>query len=65
MASGVKAKPIGVRWDQFGTTPPPEALVHNFVLWLLPDLFDSLVEQTGATDQLMRETFNSMAADPG
>ncbi|QIY76373.1 hypothetical protein HEP84_53565 [Streptomyces sp. RLB1-33] len=55
-----------VAWrDQFGTIPPKEALVHNFVLWLLADLFDSLVEQPGATDQLMRETFNSMAADSG
>ncbi|WP_346177251.1 hypothetical protein [Streptomyces cuspidosporus] len=53
-----------VAWrDQFGTIPPKEALVHNFVLWLLADLFDSLVEQPGATDRLMRETFNSMAAD--
>ncbi|WP_327138215.1 hypothetical protein OG585_47445 (plasmid) [Streptomyces sp. NBC_01340] len=55
-----------VAWrDQFGTIPPPEALVHNFVLWLLADLFDSLVEQPGATDQFMQETFNSMAVDPG
>ncbi|WP_345045776.1 hypothetical protein [Streptomyces sannanensis] len=55
-----------VAWrDQFGTIPPKEALVHNFVLWLLADLFDSLVEQPGATDLLMRETFNSMAAEPG
>ncbi|MGP4085559.1 hypothetical protein [Streptomyces sp. KR55] len=55
-----------VAWrDQFGTIPPKEALVHNFVLWLLADLFDSLVEQPGATDQLMRKTFNSTAADPG
>ncbi|MER5699615.1 hypothetical protein ABT255_50385 [Streptomyces mirabilis] len=38
--------------------------VHNFVLWLLADLFDSLVEQPGATDLLMRETYNSMAAAP-
>jgi hypothetical protein len=36
--------------------------LHNFVLWLLADLFDSLVEQPGATDLLMRETFDSMAA---
>ncbi|QDO37920.1 hypothetical protein FNV62_06845 [Streptomyces sp. RLB3-17] len=55
-----------VAWrDQFGTIPPKEALVHNFVLWLLADFLDSLVEQPGATDQLMRETFNSMAADTG
>ena len=55
-----------VAWrDQFGTIPPKEALVHNFVLWLLADLFDSLVEQPGATDLLMRETFNSMAAEAG
>ncbi|MFJ4569072.1 hypothetical protein ACIP4U_36550 [Streptomyces caelestis] len=55
-----------VAWrDQFGTISPKEALVHNFVLWLLADLFDSLVEQPGATDLLMRETFNSMAADAG
>lgn len=54
-----------VAWrNQFGAIRPKEALVHNFVLWLLADLFDSLVEQPGATDQLMRETFNSMAADP-
>ncbi|MFI1790848.1 hypothetical protein ACH40D_20800 [Streptomyces olivaceoviridis] len=55
-----------VTWrDQFGTIPAKEALVHNFVLWLLADLFDSLVEQPGATDLLMRETFNSMAVDSG
>ncbi|WP_371652073.1 hypothetical protein [Streptomyces mirabilis] len=55
-----------VTWrDQFGTIPPKEALVHNFVLWLLADLFDNLVDQPGATDLLMRETFNSMAAEPG
>jgi hypothetical protein len=55
-----------VAWrDQFGRIPPKEALVHNFVLWLLADLHDSLVEQPGATDQLMRETFNSMATESG
>ncbi|EST17880.1 hypothetical protein M878_00035 [Streptomyces roseochromogenus subsp. oscitans DS 12.976] len=55
-----------VAWrDQFGTIPPKEALAHNFVLWLLADLFDSLVEQPSATDLLMRETFNSMTAEPG
>ncbi|MYZ37248.1 MULTISPECIES: hypothetical protein [unclassified Streptomyces] len=48
--------------DQFGKIAPKEAMVHNFVLWLLADLFDNLVEQPGATDLLMRETFNSMAA---
>ncbi|MER7195651.1 hypothetical protein [Streptomyces flaveolus] len=51
--------------DQFGTIPPKEALAHNFVLWLLADLFDSMVEQPGATDQLMQETFDSMAAGSG
>ncbi len=55
-----------VAWrDQFGTIPPKEALVHDFVLWLLADLLDSLIEQPGATDQLMQETFNSTAADSG
>ncbi|MER5974405.1 hypothetical protein ABT112_32655 [Streptomyces sp. NPDC002055] len=55
-----------VAWrDQFGTIPPKEALVHNFVLWLLADLFDSMVEQPGATDQLMRETFKSLAVERG
>jgi hypothetical protein len=55
-----------VAWrDQFGAIPPPEALVHTFVLWLLADLFDCLVEQPGATDRLMRETFDSLAADRG
>ncbi|MFI1840125.1 hypothetical protein [Streptomyces olivaceoviridis] len=70
MVSGVlMAAAMGmdtVAWrDQFGTIPAKEALVHNFVLWLLADLFDSLVEQPGATDLLMRKTFNSMAADSG
>ncbi|MBZ6284686.1 hypothetical protein [Streptomyces olivaceus] len=52
-----------VAWrDQFGTISPKEALAHNFVLWLLADLFDSMVEQPGATDQLMRKTFDSLAA---
>ncbi len=55
-----------VAWrDQFGTILPREALMHNLVLWLLADLFDSVVEQPGATDLLMQETFNSMAADAG
>ncbi|MEV7085629.1 hypothetical protein AB0O07_07010 [Streptomyces sp. NPDC093085] len=55
-----------VAWrDEFGTIPPKEALVHSFVLWLLADLFDSLVERPGATDQLMQETFNSLAAESG
>lgn len=54
-----------VAWrDQFGTISPPEALVHTFMLWLLADLFDNLVEQPGATDQLMRATLSSLAADP-
>ncbi|MFF3733295.1 hypothetical protein ACFYXM_23995 [Streptomyces sp. NPDC002476] len=52
-----------VAWrDQFGQISPKEALVHSFVLWLLADLFDSLVEEPGAIDGLMRETFDSMAA---
>lgn len=40
-----------------------EALVHSFVLWLLADLFDSLTERPGAIGRLMRETFDSMAAE--
>lgn len=53
-----------VAWrDQFGQIPPEEALVHSFVLWLLADLFDSMIEQPGTMDRLMRETFDSMAAD--
>ena len=55
-----------VAWrDQFGQIPPKEALVHSFVLWLLADLFDSLIKRPGAIDQLMRETFDSMAAEHG
>lgn len=45
--------------------PTAGGLVHTFVLWLLADLFDNLVEQPGATDLLMSETFGSLAADPG
>ncbi|MGW7073060.1 hypothetical protein ACWGII_41165 [Streptomyces sp. NPDC054855] len=41
-----------VAWcDQFGAIPPKE-VVHHFVVWLLADLFDSLVQQSGATDRL-------------
>lgn len=70
MAAGVlMAASMGMdtlAWrDQFGTISQKEALVHSFVLWLLADLLDSMVEQPGATDSLMRETFASMAADPG
>ncbi|MFD4116895.1 hypothetical protein ACFWSJ_26025 [Streptomyces niveus] len=69
MATGViMAAAMGmntVAWrDQFGAIPPQEALVHSFVLWLLADLFDSLAEQPGAIDLIMRETFDSMTADP-
>ncbi|TVL87803.1 hypothetical protein CD790_33050 [Streptomyces sp. SAJ15] len=55
-----------VAWrDQFGTIPPKEAMVHTYALWLLADLFDSLVERPGATDRLMREAFTLMADEPG
>ncbi|MFE1856257.1 hypothetical protein [Streptomyces sp. NPDC059489] len=55
-----------VAWrDGFGTISPKEALVHNFVLWLLADLFDALVEKPGATDQLMQTTFESLSTEPG
>ncbi|MER5948074.1 hypothetical protein ABT127_18650 [Streptomyces sp. NPDC001904] len=50
-----------VAWrDRFGRIEPKEAMVHGFVLWLLADLFDSLVDKPGTIDQLMRETFESM-----
>lgn len=53
-----------VAWrDRFGKIPPKEAMVHGFVLWLLADLFDSLVEKPGAIDHLMRETFETMGAE--
>ncbi|MGW7413441.1 hypothetical protein [Streptomyces sp. NPDC054863] len=53
-----------VAWrDQYGQIPPEEALVHGFVLWLLADLFDSLIGRPGAIDRMMRETFNSMSAE--
>ncbi|MYS17872.1 hypothetical protein [Streptomyces sp. SID4982] len=41
--------------DRSGKTPPKEAMVHGYVLWLLADLFDSLIEKPGAMDQLMRD----------
>ncbi|MFF1711486.1 hypothetical protein [Streptomyces sp. NPDC058268] len=68
MATGVlMAAAMGmdtVEWrDRFGQIPPEEALVHGFVLWLLADLFDSLAGRPGVIDQLMRETFDSMAAE--
>ncbi|WP_422070952.1 hypothetical protein [Streptomyces lasalocidi] len=46
--------------DRFGAISPEEALVHNLVLELLADLFDTLVEEIGATDLLMRDTFDFM-----
>lgn len=53
-----------VQWrDRFGQIPPEEALVHGFVLWLLADLFDSLTGRPGVIDRMMRETFDSMAAE--
>ncbi|MFD9451912.1 hypothetical protein ACFWBC_02305 [Streptomyces sp. NPDC059985] len=53
-----------VAWrEQFGPIPPEEALVHGFVLWLLADLFDSLVERPGAIDGMMRQAFEAMAAE--
>ncbi|MFE9859124.1 hypothetical protein [Streptomyces sp. NPDC005780] len=69
MATGVlMAAAMGmdtVAWrDQFGPIPPKEALVHSFVLWLLADLFDSMADRPGTIDQLMREAFDSMTAEP-
>lgn len=68
MATGVlMAAAMGmdtVAWrDRFGKIPPKEALVHGFVLWLLADLFDSLIEKPGTIDQLMRETLATMGAE--
>ncbi|MGW6275319.1 MULTISPECIES: hypothetical protein [unclassified Streptomyces] len=68
MATGVlMAAAMGmdtVAWrDRFGRIPAEEALVHGFVLWLLADLFDSLAGRPGVIDQLMRETFDAMAAE--
>ncbi|MFD0021274.1 hypothetical protein [Streptomyces sp. NPDC058382] len=65
MATGVlMAGAMGmdtVAWrDRFGAIEPKEAMVHGFVLWLLADLFDSLVDKPGTIDQLMRGTFDSM-----
>ncbi|MFJ6461446.1 hypothetical protein ACIQM0_10380 [Streptomyces sp. NPDC091387] len=55
-----------VAWrDRFGTIPPKEAMVHGFVLWLLADLFDSMVDKPGTIDQLMRETFETMDTSEG
>lgn len=68
MATGVlMAAAMGmdtVAWrDRFGPISPEEALVHGFVLWLLADLFDSLAGQPGVMDRMMRETFDSLAAE--
>lgn len=68
MATGVlMAAAMGmdtVVWrDRFGKIEPKEAMVHGFVLWLLADLFDSLVDMPGTIDQVMRETFDSMSAE--
>jgi 7,8-dihydro-6-hydroxymethylpterin-pyrophosphokinase len=55
-----------VAWrDRSGTMPPKEALVHNFVLRLLAEVYDSLVEQSGTTDEFMRETSDFKAGDAG
>ncbi|KIF67081.1 hypothetical protein HY68_35670 [Streptomyces sp. AcH 505] len=68
MATGVlMAAAMGmdtVAWrDQFGQIPAKESLMHSFVLWLLADLLDSVAERPGGIDRLMRETFDSMAAE--
>lgn len=55
-----------VAWrDRFGTISPKETMVHGFVLWLLADLFDSLVGKPGTIDALMRETFGTMGTSEG
>ncbi|OKJ51670.1 hypothetical protein AMK28_25050 [Streptomyces sp. CB02115] len=51
--------------DRFGTIEPKEAMVHGFVLWLLADLFDSLVDKPGTIDELMLETFETMGTSEG
>ncbi|WP_394427275.1 hypothetical protein [Streptomyces sp. SGAir0957] len=65
MATGVlMAAAMGmdtVAWrDQYGPIPPKEAVLHGFLLWLLADLFDSLIDKPGTIDQMLRETFDSM-----
>ncbi|MEU1494838.1 hypothetical protein ABZ456_31905 [Streptomyces sp. NPDC005776] len=70
MATGVlMAAAMGmdtVAWrDRFGTIEPKEAMVHGFVLWLLADLFDSLVDKPGTIDALMRKTFGTMGTPEG
>lgn len=55
-----------VAWrDQFGSVPPKEATVHSFVVWLLADLYDTLVDQPGATDLIMQDTFDSLTSEVG
>ncbi|WP_159012153.1 hypothetical protein [Streptomyces sp. NRRL F-5123] len=64
MAASMGMDAVGWR-DQFGAIAPQEALLYTFVLWLLADLHDSMVEQPGATDLLMSKTFDSLTAEPG
>ncbi|MDF3142699.1 MULTISPECIES: hypothetical protein [unclassified Streptomyces] len=55
-----------VAWrDQFGIIPAKEAVTHSFVVWLLADLYDTLVDRPGATDLVMQDAFNSLAAETG
>jgi hypothetical protein len=55
-----------VAWrDRSRTMPPKEALVHNFALRPLSDLYDSRVEQSGITDEFMRGASNFIAGEAG
>ncbi|MCX5327858.1 hypothetical protein [Streptomyces sp. NBC_00140] len=70
MASGVLTAAVlgqdAVAWrDQYGPVPPTEALNHTFVIWLLSDLLDFSLEKPGAADEIMQETFASIATEEG
>ncbi|MCL8015862.1 hypothetical protein [Streptomyces sp. AS02] len=48
-----------------GSSFPQEAVPLSFVVWLLADLYDTLVDQPGATDLIMQDTFDSLATETG
>ncbi|MFJ7205104.1 hypothetical protein ACIQWR_16365 [Streptomyces sp. NPDC098789] len=65
MVVGVLAAAVmdldAVAWrDGFGGIGPAEGLHHHFVLWLLADLHDTLLDHPGAADTAVRAAIDRM-----
>lgn len=55
-----------VAWrDRFGEIPPAEALHLHFALWILADLYDTVLDGPGAADSVIRAALDDTGGASG